>query len=339
MRKKIWYGVFSILLIFALSRLNLRETLSSILQIPLWTAALLLMLQIISQLLVNLQWYRVANFSSVQISFRDMFLVNCQGAMIDSITPGVKVGGEVTRAVQISRMADCSGEKAAAVIAVQKLFSLGAFFFINLFAIGFVISGSSMLHSRGLQFTVYGILVFFLLIFVFVFLMPHKIKAFLLRRENRSSSESKIGRAVHKVRAFALNSLSGLISIRSNSGAFIRLLALSFFIWLLYPAKFYLLTMHFYPEAGLIFLGAVTFAAYMVAMIPIFPGGLGGFEATMTGLLPAVGFAQSEALAVAVIFRFFTFWFVMLFSIGYVGLNKIKIPFTMVQKTGGFRRA
>jgi uncharacterized membrane protein YbhN (UPF0104 family) len=46
-------------------------------------------------------------------------------------------------------------------------------------------------------------------------------------------------------------------------------------------------------------------------MLPIFPGGLGGFEGTMSTLLLIMGLSLSEAAMVAVVFRFITFWFVI----------------------------
>jgi len=76
----------------------------------------------------------------------------------------------------------------------------------------------------------------------------------------------------------------------------------------------------FMPEVSLAYIAAITFAAYMVAMLPIFPGGLGGFEATMAGLLVAIGFAVSDAAVVTIVFRFITFWLVMLLSLAYCAI-------------------
>ena len=305
------------LLLFALSRLDAQSLLHSIRQIPLWLAALLIGLQIVSQLLVNLQWHQIAKFTDADVSFGNMLYINCQGAMMDSITPGVKVGGEVTRAVQISRRGNCSGEQAVAVVALQKLFSLSAFFFINLFTVGYLIGRVPLLQIRYMQFFVYGILLFFLLLFVGVFLAPRRIKVYLQARKNSRFSW------VRRVRGFLLTLLDQVVSIRGNTKAWVMLSLLSFFIWLLYPVKMYLLAIQFFPDAHTVYIGAVTFASYMVAMIPIFPGGLGGFEGTMSGLLLTMGFEMSDAVVVTVLFRFVTFWFVMLFSLGFIGWCKV----------------
>ena len=310
------------LLLFALSRLDAESLLHSVRQIPLWLAALLLGLQIVSQLLVNLQWHKIAKFSDADVSFGNMLYINCQGAVMDSITPGVKIGGELTRAVQISRRGNCSGEQAAVVVALQKLFSLSAFFFINLFTVGYLIGRVPLLQARYMQFFVYGILLLFLLLFAGIFLSPLRIKAYLQARENPRFSWMR------RVRGFLLTLLDQVASIRKNTKAWVMLFLLSFFIWLLYPVKMYLLAVQVFPDVHAVYIGAITFASYMVAMLPIFPGGLGGFEGTMSGLLLAMGFAASDAVVVTVLFRFVTFWFVMLFSLGLIGWCKVAGVFT-----------
>ena len=304
------------LLLFALSRLDAQSLLHSVKQIPLWLAASLVGLQIVSQLLVNLQWHQIAKFTDADVSFGNMFYINCQGAVMDSITPGVKVGGEVTRAVQIGRMGNCSAEQAVAVVALQKLFSLSAFFFINLFTVGYLIGRVPLLQVRYVQFLVYGILLLFLLLFAGIFFAPQRIKAYLQTRENPRFSWMR------RVRGFLLTLLDQVASIRKNTKAWVMLSLLSLFIWLLYPVKMYLLAVQFFPDANAVYIGAVTFASYMVAMIPVFPGGLGGFEGTMSGLLLAMGLEVSDAVVVTVLFRFVTFWFVMLLSLGFIGWRR-----------------
>ena len=305
-------------LFLALSRFDAENLLHSVKQIPLWSVALLLGLQIVSQLLVNFQWYQIAQFSSASVSFRDMFYINSQGAVMDSITPGVKIGGEITRAVQISRTVNCSGEQAAAVVALQKIFSLSSFFLINIFALSYIIGRVLFFEIRFLQFFVYGLLIVFLLVFSCFFFMPQRTKTYLQSKENPRSQWALI------LKSFFLALLDQIISIRKNTKVCIMLFLLSNLIWLTYPVKMYLLAVQFLPDVNVIFTGAVTFVSYMVAMLPVFPGGLGGFESTMSGLLVAMGFMQSDALVIAVVFRFITFWFVMLFSILFIGFYKIK---------------
>ena len=337
-----------LLILFALSRFEAQSLLESVQRIPLWTVLVLFGLQIVTQLLISFQWYKIAKFSKACVSFRDMFYINCQGSVIDSITPGVKIGGEVARAVQISAMGNCSGEQAAAVVALQKLFSLSAFFFINLFALGYI-AGQVALNIF-LQLIIFGVLLLFLLLFLSIFLAPYKIKAYLKKRlhatavrskekadatsasfamRERGKRESGISRML-KVKSFFLAFLALLeqiIFLRKNTKTWVALLLLSLLIWLLYPLKMYLLTIQMQNSAHAVYIGAITYVSYLVAMIPIFPGGLGGFEGTMTGLLLAAGTEQSDALIITVLFRFVTFWFVMLFGLVFIAFHKIAARF------------
>jgi len=223
-----------------------------------------------------------------------MLYINCQGSVVDGITPGVKFGGEATRAVQISRFADCSKECAAAVVAMQKIFSMGAFLFLYMVSLFFV--AESMPY---LWLTVLIITVLILVAVAIIYIFKSKIKGFIFVMRQQMKT------------------------LRSNPKVCILLALLSIFLWLLYPFKMYILTITIMPDINFIYITAITFSAYIIAMIPIFPGGLGGYEATMVTLLVTLGAIQSNALVVTALFRFTTFWLVMLFSLIFVGFFKV----------------
>ena len=256
--------------------------------------------------------------TDTNISFFRMFYVNCQGAIMDSITPGVKFGGEVTRAVQISRFADCTPEKAASVVALQKLFSMSSLFFILLFVVGFLFNETAFLSSLFLQIMVYGGLLAVLLLFGAIFCAPVFLKSKL------ESSGTPRFKWVRRVKAFMYTLFEQVIKIRGDMKKCLLLLLLAFFIWFLFPVKLYITAILFIPDISPIFVGATAFSAYMVALIPVFPGGLGGFEGVMTGLLTIGGFQISDAAAVTIFFRFITFWFVMLGSLIFVGAKGLR---------------
>ena len=341
-----------LLLFLAMSQFDIRNLLHSIKQIPLWSVALLLGLQIVSQLLLNLKWHKIAkvvlceapqdkclaktqtdqqeSLRNAPISFRDMFYINSQGAVIEGITPGVKIGGEVTRAVQIRRMGKCSAEQAASVVAMQKLFSLSTFFLINLFAVGHIIGKVPILDAWYVQFSIYSILIFFLLLFAAVFFVPHRLQSYL--QPYLQAKKNTRFSFLLKMKRFFITLLGQVISIRKNSRVCVMLFLLSTLIWLIYPVKMYLLAIQVFPALNIVYIGAITFVSYMVGMIPIFPGGLGGFEGTMSGLFLAIGFEQSDAFVITIIFRFATFWFVMMISIIFIVFYKIKYPRAINEK-------
>lgn len=297
--------IIGVLLLVALLHLDVSALWYSLRQIPLWLVLTMLVLQITVQFLVNLQWFGITRLVGTKIAFSDMFYINSQGALMDSITPGVKFGGEITRGVFISRFANCSAERSAAIVVLQKMFSVGALFFILLFAtIDFI----------GVF--AYGAVALALVIFVTASVMPNKIKKLL---DGKITPSRKW---FVKMKSFFLDLLTQVEIIRKNKKACIFLALLSLFIWAFYPVRMYMLAVQFYPQIGLLQIAAITFTAYMVAMLPIFPGGLGGFEVTMSGFLVATGFGISNAAIITIFFRFVTFWFVMLFGIAFIGIYK-----------------
>ena len=302
-KKRVWLIVVALLLVVALWQMDRQSLWYSLRHVPLWLVGLLLGLQVVTQLLVNAQWYGIARIAGVPLSYGALFYVNSQGAVMDAITPGVKFGGEVTRAVQLCRAGHCTGEQAAALVALQKLFSLSALSLVLLFVAGML--------SPWL----YGALAVLLVLFGAVFVMPHRLQGYL--------SQRKAPRFVwiRRVRGFVLALLAQVLQLRRYKRAWVGLAGLSLLIWALYPVKMLLLVRAFYPDAGVLPVAAVTFAAYLVAMLPVFPGGLGGFEATMAGGLVAMGAAVSNAAVLTVVFRFAKFWFVMLGSLVYIALR------------------
>jgi len=272
-------AVFALFLLIAFLRLDAADLLYSMAQIPWWVAVAMIALQIATQILINLQWVKVAKIAEMPLSFKDMLYINAQGSVIDSITPGVKFGGEVARAVYIKKMGNYSTEQASVIIALQKMFSLSALCVVLLLVAGYA------------QLPIYSIL--------FVILLIAVLAIFLYKKRKHIAG-------LHKKPIVC-------------GGVFLLSLA----IWVLYPLKMYILVVIFAPDASIAHVAAITFAAYMVAMLPIFIGGLGGFEATMTGLLAAMGIGVSPAAVITIFFRFITFWLVMLFGLMYIGLCKI----------------
>lgn len=59
----------------------------------------------------------------------------------------------------------------------------------------------------------------------------------------------------------------------------------------------------------------------MIAMIPVMPGGLGTFEGSFVLLLAPMSIPFDMGLALALVLRFVTFWFVFIISGLYLGLN------------------
>lgn len=307
--KWLFAAVVLFFLVLAARQFDPQSLLDSLRQIPLWAVLLLFGLQLVTQLLINWQWHSIARSFASPLTFHEMLYINAQAEIIH-IAPAGHIGCDVFRAVQINRAGNVSGEQAASVVAIQKLFSLSAFFTVSLLSIGFFIGQVEWL---------YGVLLVILLLMGCVFIMPHKMAAFLTKRWKKKARFAWVNR----LRTFVMASLAQVVLLRKTPLLFAKLLIIALCIWILYPLKLYLLAVQLMPDSNVLHISAATFLSYTVAMIPIFPGGLGGFEATMMGLLLFMGFAQGGALVITVLFRFATFWFVVLVSFVYMGVYRV----------------
>jgi len=100
-----------------------------------------------------------------------------------------------------------------------------------------------------------------------------------------------------------------------NGKTLVFQLILSVFIWALFPFKLALLAGQYKSGLNSLAILGATLIAYFIAMIPISPGGLGIFEVMLSSMLIMLGLTSEQALITAVVFRFFTFWFVILYSL------------------------
>ncbi|NLV92178.1 MAG: flippase-like domain-containing protein [Firmicutes bacterium] len=314
LKRWFWWLAAGVLLLFLWRQVDMAELQHSVAQIPWQVLVALLVVQIVTQVLLNFQWYRIAKLAAIDIPFWRMFYINAQGSVMESITPGVKVGGEITRAVQIARIGNCSGHQAAVVVALQKIFSLSAFVLINIFSVLYLSNRSALFPTSPAKIAILGVLVVFVLIFCLMFLLPKRMLNWLAAKEEVRPNRSGA------VRRFLQNLLEHILLFENQSGELILQFVLALAIWLLYPAKLYVLAVQIQPDIPLVYIGSITFVSYLIGMLPLFPGGLGGFEGTMTGLLRGLGVPLSGAAALAVIFRFVTFWFVILVSLCYAAV-------------------
>ena len=319
---------------FALFNLELLSNLYAAIQalssVSFWAVLILALLQIASILLVNLQWHFVAKLSTAHVSFGQLLHINCQGSIADSLTPGVKVGGELTRSVQLVRKAQCSKEEATAILALQKLFSISAFAIISLAALGYLLFSLTAVRSAATSFflSVTSIERFLVLLLLILLVGCSTLIARVLISRH------------HKARKFCIlfadqiKSASRKLQTRPMTS--LGLLALSLFIWLLYPLKFFILLAQLNPGISQLDpsvlgqLTAIPFVAYMAALLPLTPGGLGSFEAVMTGLLAFAGMGAALSLVSAVLYRFFTFWLSLLLSVIYLFAHKIVVSLPQV---------
>lgn len=273
-------------------------------------------LQIISQLLINYQWCHLGRVMDKDSSFWRMLYVNSAGNLIDGITPGVKVGGEVARALSLKSLMNYSTAESATLVTLQKIISFFSFFLVNLLAFAHLSRQFELFQSLFLQLIVYGFLIALVVFLLSFFVMTSRMRLWLGRLGPRKQWQQSL-------QGYAITVLDNIVILKSIPWEVAKQFILSLAIWLLFPLKMIILVALFTPLYDPVFLTEVTFISYMMGMIPLLPGGLGSFEATMTSLLLMMDLQAGQALAITLVFRFITFWLVIIVSMAYLGLWKI----------------
>ncbi|NLN04704.1 MAG: flippase-like domain-containing protein [Clostridiaceae bacterium] len=309
------YVVLLFLLVILFITFDFNSFVESIRKVSILGFIGLLFIQVVSQFLVNYQWCRIGKVMNKDYSFFKMLYINARGMIIESITPGVKIGGEVTRAYLLKKEMNYSYQESATLVTIQKMASFFSFFLLNLVSFAHL-SGKVEIFQGAVRAVVFLFLFVFLGILVFMFVGTNVLENWVKNRKPKR----KAGIALHKYMLVLLENIKVLKSIK---GEMYKQFFLSSAIWIIYPLKMILLVNLFSVEYNWVFLTEVTFISYMVGMIPLMPGGLGGFETAMTSLLVLMQIEKNQALAITLLFRFITFWFVILLSLLYTGGWKI----------------
>lgn len=275
----------------------------------------LLGLQIVTQLSLNYQWYRLCRVLGLRASFAELLVVNAYGTVVDAANPGEKVGGEVARLLQLHTRLGLSTNQATSLVTIQKSLSLSALIILSGLAVITLGSAVPGLNTPAARWTALAVLVGLAVLLVYA----------LFFTENLSKKVQGLkgqGRAALWLKRWVADFAQHTQLISGQPGEWGKQFLLSLTIWTLFPLKLQLLVFG-YGEISFFVLFAVTFISYFAAMIPLLPGGLGTFEAAMGGMLTASGLSWETALAISLAFRFVTFWFVVLLSALIIVLAKM----------------
>lgn len=261
----------------------------------------LVVLQIATQLALNYQWFRLCRVLGLNASFGSLLVVNAYGTVVDAANPGEKVGGEVARVLQLRHLLGFSAHQATSLVTIQKSLSLSALLILGGLAL-FVLG-----DAVAVRWIVLPLLVGLGAALVYALLFTQHLN----QRVQGWRSEGRIARWLKRWTAsFARDTQA----IGRKPGEWALQFLLSLAIWTLFPLKLQLIVAQ-YGRVSALLLFAITFVSYFAAMIPLLPGGLGTFEATMSGLLAAAGLGWQQAVAISLVFRFITFWLVVLLSV------------------------
>ncbi len=276
----------------------------------------LVLMQLLTILLISTQWWSVASHLGMKLSLLRIIEMNMAGTFFESVTPAVKTGGEAYKVYYLRQRGE-SVPRGSALVAAQKIISFLAFMGVTILA--FLV----VAFTRGGYEGTNGIFLRLLAGFALFLALILLIGAFFLRKKEISPSKSRFK---NKLASLQDEFKTTLRPLKGKPEKHCIHFALGFMIWSLYGLKTFYLVHSFGFDLSVFESALVTFSAYIVALIPFTPGGLGTFEGTFYLLMPRFGMAAGAAMAIALTLRLVTFWFQLALStmvMVFIGREKV----------------
>ncbi len=262
------------------------------------------LLQLLTMYLIAVQWSYLSRNMGLNLNFISVLNMNVKGNIVDTLTPGAKVGGELVRFKSLRDENNISRLDATVLIALQK--SLSFISFIIVFTITFFLFAyRENFHYRR------EVILFPFILMVLVFLFFYIVKSSGLKARFKN---------LYK---YILSYKKYFELIWTDKEILAKQLILGLIIWLIYPLKLKLITMGFKINLKYALALLSSFASYIIGLIPMLPGSLASYETSLALILKSLGIDISSSLSIALVFRFVSFWFEFIVSVILVGLIKL----------------
>ncbi len=279
------------LVAFLILNSNLETVFIHLRILSLWDIAILVFLQLLTVILISIQWQLLFKVICVNISYLSVLKMNLYGTFFENITPAMKTGGEAFKLVYL-KQCQVSYAESTPVLIMQKLLSLTAFAFIlSLSLVGVM----SRVLIDQLNMIILGL---FLMILMLVSLLV--IALFLLNKQTFFKRFS----------SFKERLKQALFTFKNNPKVLVNSWFIGVCIWVLFAFKLWIVLGIFNVQLHWGDSGYLTFIPYAVGLLPLSPGGLGTFEATMVHLMRGANIHHDLAMSITLVFRFFSQWLV-----------------------------
>jgi uncharacterized protein (TIRG00374 family) len=238
----------------------------------------------------------------------------------------VKLGGEAAKVYLFRKHSGLDYDRLTGILLALKYYSILPFMCLALFFAGFA------LINFDLPRLALAALAFLILFFAVVALIYYKAGSNSAHNQEHATPEIWLAgtetynnmNLIGKVLLTFKKRLAKIILLLTRAGIFARsmtnrlerfaLISLSTLVWLTYPVKVLLFARMLGLDIGLFSIAVITFTAYLISMVPLLPGGLGSYEATMALMFTLYGFTPAEGITVALLTRLVTYWFPLVIS-------------------------
>lgn len=304
MKTKKLFGVLliTIFVLLFIKFNGIEELESTIKHIKLNNYIYLIILQIITILATAFIWYFIVN-KEFKISFLRILQINLSSTFVESVTPSSKLGGEGAKIYLLKKFTNLNYSKLTSKVIVQKYIMFTPFLLMSAYLLIYSLFKYNLPNFIFISFLI--ITLTFLLIFLLI-----KYNMFNFELTNNNYFFLYINKFCNFLKLSIKN-----IKKEINKNELIFLFFISGIIWFLYPVKIFLSAKMLEFDISLSLVFVMTFSAYCVSMIPLTPGGLGTFEATIALIASMNGLNFSEGIMIALVARTITFWFPLILSI------------------------
>ncbi len=287
---------FSIgLFIWLLIKSDFTIVYKSLSSLPISLFIILFLLQILTVLLIGIQWNILFKAGKITITLKNTLMMNFIGTFFESITPAMKSGGEGFKLLYLKKL-NITLAQSTPILLSQKVVSFSCFILLTLFGL----VGTLTTLSQTIQTTTFiGILL--IVIFIIGLLITGMI---MVKKTGQNNFISTFKDTLSLI----------VFELKKHKIQFTILVLISFSIWILFALKFLLITQQFNLSLSISEIASLTYIPYTIGLLPLSPGGLGTFEATMTYLLSPLFTTYTEALTITLIFRFFSHWLVFILA-------------------------
>ncbi|MCL0041491.1 flippase-like domain-containing protein [Peptococcaceae bacterium] len=286
---------------------------------------LLLISQVITLLLVAYRWHYLVCKLYNDISFFKTFSILLAGSFVESITPSSKLGGEAVKVYLFRKHTPLPYKKLTAILLLDKYFTLIPF---GTICILFLVWSLFNMQLPYELYFVLPVLVLFIVILVRFYKPSEELKnninedsemnnmLYNVEEKKDEKRESLLIRFLEKAKNMKSFIIYSVYYSRQivNTKEQLMLFLLSLFIWILYPLKVYLIIIMLDINVDLFSTAAITYIAYLISIVPLLPGGLGSFEASMAVMFDKANASFAEGVSVALLSRLVTYWFPLFLS-------------------------
>lgn len=285
--KKFFPLIGIVLFVYLLIKLDISEILKQLLGANKIYLIIALILVLFYLLFETLKWHVLAKKQKIPILFRESFKINLISNFYGLITPG-KLGA-IIRAEYLSKYSSVG--KGISNFVVDKILGLISLFFMVLL-FGFIILKEKLEWVNGLI-LIWGILIFFILIGMFLF--------FYNKEKSKSLLRIVCQRLIpKKMKEKAKGAFDSFYEDLPRKGELLGIFILHLISWVACYTVIYFIALSLGINIKFIYFIGVYPLATLVAQIPITIGGLGTREATLIALFAMFGIEAVKVFSMSI---------------------------------------